>query len=152
VVPVLFLGLVLWIERGLPRPRGRAAAAALASVALVLALPLGAVLSGPALLGNGLALVPFRRVAGAFGGPGELRAWIALGAVVLGLAFVLAPRRFAPAALVAPVVVLLVLSSASLFHAVRAQARGVRDLAALGPDPQWLDGRIGGSARAVYVN
>jgi hypothetical protein len=151
-IPVLLLGLLLWFERGLPRPRVQTAAATLVAVVLVAILPLGILFESPALLGNGLGLVPFHRVAGAFGGTGQLRLWVLLGAVVLGLMAVLAPRRLAPAVLAAPIVLLLVLSSASLFHAMRAQARGVRDLAALGPHPQWIDAQIGGSARATYVN
>ncbi len=123
-VPVLFLGLVLWFERGLPRPRVQTAAAALVAVVLVAILPLGTLFGSPTLLGNGLGLVPFSRVAGAFGGTGQLRLWVLLAAVVLGLIAVLAPRRLAPAVLVAPVVVLLVLSSASLFHAMRAGPAG----------------------------
>ena len=152
VVPVLFLALALWIERGLPRPVVRAWIAVGVPIVLVAILPLGTLLADPALLGNGLGFVAFHRVAGAFGGTGQLKLWLVLGGVVLALVFVLAPRPFAPAALVLPLAALLLVSSVSLFHAMRAQARGVQAVAALGSHPQWIDSAIGGSSRAAYIN
>ena len=150
-MPVLFLGLALWVERGLPRPRGRTAAVALAALGLVALLPLRTLFGSTALLGNALGLVALDRWAGAVGGIGTLRGIVIGLAVVAAAAFALAPRRLWPA-LVAGVAVLLVASSVSLFRAVRAQARGVDALAAIGSKRSWIDSRVGRHADVAYVN
>ena len=150
-VPVLFLGLALWVERGLPRPRLRTAVVALAAFGLVALLPLRTLFSSTALLGNALGLVALDRWADALGGIGTLRGIVIGLAAVAAAAFALAPRRVWPG-LVAGVAVLLVASSVSLFHAVRAQARGVDALAALGSNRSWIDSRVGRHADVAYVN
>jgi hypothetical protein len=150
-VPVLFLGLALWVERGLPRPGSRTLVVAAAAFGLVALMPLRTLFGSTALLGNALGLVALDRWAGVVGGIGTLRGIVIGLGVVAAAAFAFAPRRLWPA-LVAGVAVLLVASSVSLFRAVRAQARGVDALAAIGSKRSWIDSRVGRHADVAYVN
>ena len=63
VFPLLFLALVVWLARGLPRPTGLTAAAVLVPVAALLALPFESLISTGAFFTDTLGLIPFWRLA-----------------------------------------------------------------------------------------
>ena len=107
VVPLFLIALMLWIERGCPRPPLIAVPAAIAAVALPVALPYTKLIGLPA-VSDTPALVAIWSIAPSFGGIGNLR-WVVL---VAGLAicavFLFVPRRYA---LVLPVLVFVYFGS-----------------------------------------
>lgn len=147
--PLLLLALLLWIERGAPRPRRTAAVAALAAVALVALLPLGTLFAHPSLLGNALGLIPFRRAADALGGTAVVRVLTVGGAAAAALAFVALPRRFV-SWLAAAVGVFLAVSYVSVFTTYRGESRASRARAGYGGDPSWIDAAARGDV--TFVN
>ncbi|HEU0305164.1 MAG TPA: glycosyltransferase family 39 protein [Gaiellaceae bacterium] len=149
VAPLFLIALLVWIERGLPRPQPAAAVAALLAVGLPLAIPyedfigLNAVSDTAALLPlgwlveQGLALSAVDLV-------------VLGGCVVTGLAFLLVPRRFA---LVLPAFVLVYFalsqnpivdqhrfrSAQHLFGGITAEKR------------DWIDRAVGRDADVAFV-
>jgi hypothetical protein len=144
-MPLLFLALALWVDRGLPRPRWAPAAAVFPLVA-VAALPLGSIFREPSLLGNAFGLLPFFRLSLETGGVRAIAIGLALG---LAAAALLLPRRYAVALPVA-VGVYLLAANVPVMNVLQNHAQGVRTLAALDPAPSWIDGKATGSV--AYIN
>jgi hypothetical protein len=149
--PPLFLALVLWLERGAPRPRLIVVSAAAAIVALVAGLPLGTLFASPALLGNDFGLLVFFRLAEAIGSVTAVRVLAALGAFGAAALFLVLPRRLTPA-LPAAVAVYLLAVSVPVFTTFRGEARKARALAGYGDEPSWVDAAIGRDQHAVFLN
>jgi hypothetical protein len=144
-MPLLFLALALWVERGLPRPR-RTLVVAGAAAAAVAALPLSSLFREPSLLGNAFGLLPYYRLSLETGG---VRALVVAVALAAAAAVVLLPRRYA-AALPAAVGLYLVAANAPVVNVLRNHSLGVRELARLDPAPAWIDARA--TSRAAYLN
>lgn len=149
--PVAFLSLVLWVERGAPRPRWLARLVAAAAVTLVAALPLRTLFGEPSLPGNAFGLIPFFRLAEATGSVAAVRALLAAAAVAAAASFLLVPRRLA-VLLPAGVGVFLLVSSIPVFTTYRGEARAALDRAEYGDDPSWVDERAGRDAKVVFLN
>ncbi len=144
--PVLFIGLLLWLERGAPRTRRRAAVVALAALASVFALPLHTVFTRAA-LPDAFTLIPLYRLVG--GSPLATQQLVLDGSLaVAACVLVLAPRRLL--ALV-PLVLVGALGAGSVVAAnyVADSARAAQTRF-LGPDRHWIDRSADGPVALVY--
>jgi hypothetical protein len=140
LVPVLLLGLAVWLDRGAPRTRLSGSLMALGAVALVLVLPLGRLVHKAA-LPDAFMLVPVWEL-----GSYEAVVWGFAGAAAL--AFALLPRR----ALVAVPVVLAVVFGAASVEASRFaanEAAGLKEAFFAG-DPEWVDHTATGDVAYFY--
>jgi hypothetical protein len=140
-MPLLFLALVLWLERGAALPR-RALVAAGAAVAAIVALPLTELFSYPSFLGNAFGLIPFFRLTLE---TSHVRALLVVLALAAAAVAVLRPRLALPA-----LALYLLASNAPTFAVLRNHALGVRELAALEPEPAWIDRAT--DAPVAYLN
>jgi dolichyl-phosphate-mannose-protein mannosyltransferase len=145
LAPMLFIGLVLWLERG---PDGgyleRAIVGALAVVVLVV-LPVGTYVN---IFGNhdALTLIPLYKLSTETSVSTMKTAYVAV-VPVLALVFVLVPRRrlrWLPVALVLVLAGASVLVSRFVIDQTRAQ-----QVAFLGPNPTWSDDA--GGKRVAYI-
>jgi hypothetical protein len=145
LAPVLFIGLVLWLERG---PDGgyieRAIVGALAVVVLVL-LPVGTYVN---IFGthDAMSLIPLYQLSTETS-VSTMKSVYPAVVPLLALVFVLVPRRrlrWLPVALV----VVLVASSVLVSRFVVDQARA-QQVAFLGGDPSWADDE--GAERVAYL-
>jgi hypothetical protein len=129
--PLLLIALVLWVDRGAPRPRVTTAVAGAATALLVAALPLGALITASGVHANAIGLLPLARIAGATS-TNATRVLLAAGAIA-AVALVLRPRLAVPA-----VAVFLAVSSAAAYGPIHDRAREVQRLAG-GADREWID-------------
>jgi hypothetical protein len=150
VAPLLFLALSLWLARGLPRPALLTAVAALAPAALLLSLHLDSLLN-IGILSDTFGLIPLLRLSDLIdGGTDTVELLMWGGALAAALAFALLPRRLAILLLPAGVAAFLVLSSYSVFGAIRDHSRAT--LAQTGAsDPSWIDREIGSGSEAAFL-
>ena len=150
VVPVLLLALVVWLDRGLPRPPGLTAAAALLPAALLLTLPYTGFFT-VALYNDTFGLVPLWRLTGRLGNVAETEVLVGLGMLVAGLLFVCVPRRAAIVVVPAAVLAFFIASTNSVFGAVEFLSGATRHAGGLSGDPSWIDHKIGKNARAEFL-
>lgn len=151
--PLLFLALLLWIARELPRPPLPTGLAFAVPVLLIAALPLQRLFESPSFLGNAFGLVPFWRLSLAVpGGADTVKGLVVAGALAAAILAALAPRRVAAPALPALLAVFLVACSVPLFASLARQSRAVRDLAGLGEPMSWVEAFSGPDAEAVFVS
>jgi hypothetical protein len=102
VAPLFLIALLLWVERGCPRPPVAAGVSAAAAVALPAALPYTKLI-GLSAVSDTPALLPLWSIAPSLGGIPNLR-WVVLGAALAACGlFLVVPRRYA---LVLPLLVL----------------------------------------------
>jgi hypothetical protein len=147
LAPLFFLGLMLWIERGLPRPRIATGAVALGAAVLLLALPVARFVSLPA-LPDTFTLIPLYRLGVHY--PQLNLELIATAAFLVGVAvFVAVPRRLALAVPAALVLVFAAIS-VSASRVVAGQATLVQP-GTLGPDQRWIDKAAAGPVAYVYT-
>jgi hypothetical protein len=147
LAPLFFLGLMLWIERGLPRPRVVAGTVALGAAVMLLALPVARFVSLQA-LPDTFTFMPLYRLG--FHYPHLNLELVASAAFLAGVAvFVAVPRRFA---LAVPAVLLLVFATASVSanRVVVGQATLIQP-GTLGPDRRWIDKAAEGPVAYVYT-
>jgi dolichyl-phosphate-mannose-protein mannosyltransferase len=148
--PLLLLALLLWLDRGLPRPPGLSAAAALVPAALLITLPLESLVN-VTIVGDTFGFLPLLRLADILsGGLGDVRIALALGVIGAGVCFAAFPRRFAAFAFPAGAALFLLLSSYVVFGSVRDYSRNLRAQTFVG-DPRWVDKTIGTHARAAFI-
>jgi hypothetical protein len=150
VVPVLLLALVVWLDRGLPRPPALTAAAALLPAALLLTVPYTGFFT-VALYNDTFGLVPLWRLTGRLGNVAETEVLVGLGMLVAGLLFASIPRRAAVVAVPVAVLAFFVASTNSVFGAVEFLSNATRHAGGLGGDPSWIDHTIGKSSRAEFL-
>jgi hypothetical protein len=140
VVPVLLLGLALWLDRGAPRTRLSASLVAFGAVALVLVLPLGKLVHKAA-LPDAFTLVPVWEL-----GSYDAVVWGVAGA--LALAFALLPAR-ALVAIPVALALLFVATSVEASRFVAHEADGLNDAFFAG-DPEWVDKTANGDVAYFY--
>ncbi len=144
--PVLFIGLVLWLERGPTGSYVERAAVALAAAAVLLVFPVKRFVN---VFGthDAMTLIPFYNLLQA-SSPGTLVAVYSAVAGVAAVAFALLPRR---ALRIVPVLLLAALAAASVASSryVADQARAQQAMF-LGADPSWVDHASQGSVAYVY--
>ncbi len=149
--PLLFLALVLWLDRGLPRPRVATVVAGALPALLFLALPLGTLLN-ISIYSDTFQLIPFLRLSQLVGGIAWTERLLIAGGIAAALVFIFWPRRWLPS-LVLPgaVAVFLVLSTYVVMGAVRDYSQSVRDLAGTSGSPSWIDRALGRGRQAGFL-
>jgi hypothetical protein len=141
VLPVLFLGFVVWLSRGAPRPRLATTLTALVTAALVLLLPVEDFVVEEGLQ-DSFTLIPFYRL----GEGGDIALYAGAAAAALLLALV--PARLLA---VLPAVVGGALFLASVIAADEVVERSeLTQARLLGPDPRWVDRAADGDAAYLY--
>ncbi len=146
LAPVLFLGLVLWLERGAPGTGAERSAVALAAAALLLVLPVKRYVTVYG-MHDAMTLIPLYKLVRATS-PGTLVAVYSAVAGASAVAVALLPRRAfraVPAVLLVALVAASVVSSRFVVDQARAQQRTF-----LGSDPRWIDEAAGGSVAYLY--
>jgi hypothetical protein len=144
--PVLFLGLVLWLDRGAPGGYVERAGIAVAAAAVLLVLPVKRYVN---VFGthDAMTLIPLYRLLQA-SSPGTLVAVYSAVAAAAAVAFALLPRRAlrgVPPLLLVALVAASVVSSRYVAQQARAQQSTF-----LGPDPRWIDHAADGSTVYLY--
>jgi hypothetical protein len=151
LAPLLFLALVLWLARGLPRPPRTTAVAVLLPTALLVSVPLES-LFNVSVRNDTFGLVPFYRLNDLLsGGVHDVRIVLVVGALGAGLMFAALPRWLMTLAIPAGVVVFLLLSTYSVSGGAKVQSHAKRFAYALGPDPNWIDDSIGSDGNAAFL-
>jgi hypothetical protein len=151
LAPLLFLALVLWLARGLPRPRRTTAVAVLLPTALLVSIPLES-LFNVSVRNDTFGLVPFFRLNDLLsGGVHDVRIVLVVGALGAGLMFAALPRWLMALAIPAGVAAFLLLSAYSVSGGAKVQSHAKRIAYALGPDPNWIDDSIGPDGNAAFL-
>jgi hypothetical protein len=147
LAPLFFLGLMVWIERGVPRPRLATGAVAVGALVLLVALPVDRFVSLPA-LPDTFTFIPLYRLSVHY--PGIDVELVGTVLFLVGLAaFVVVPRRIAwalPAALLLAFAVI----SVSASRVVAGESALVQP-GTLGSDKRWIDKGAGGPVAYVYT-
>jgi hypothetical protein len=136
VLPVLVLALALWLQRGAPRPQPWTAVLAVAVAAPAILLPIerfATLESEP----DAFMTIPFTSAAARWGS-GTLHSLWLVGAVGVVLAFVLLPKRLAPA-LAGLVGLLLVAASVKAGTTLGALSLEKQHRFFGQADPDWVD-------------
>ena len=146
LAPVLFVGFVLWLQRGGHRSFLVAAAVVLASAALLLTLPLDRMVTVFATQ-DAFTLIPLWKLRQATS-LHTLELVFSIATAVVVLMFVLLPRRLL---VVLPLLLLAAFSVASVSASLYLRDEAAQQRADfLGPDPSWVDHAAGGSAVYIY--
>jgi hypothetical protein len=150
VEPLLLLALVIWLDKGLPRPPRLTAAAAVVPAALLLSLPFES-LFNQSLLADTPGLIPLTRVAAHLKeGIDGTRVLFALGVLAAGLFFALVPRRLGVVLAPIGIALFLVFSSVTVLKTWAGQSRATH--ASQGTnDLSWIDKAIGPDADAAFL-
>jgi hypothetical protein len=147
--PLLLIGFVVWLARGLPRPVIGTVVAVVVPAALLLALNLDRYVGPDAV--NGVTLASLYRFSRHLPGAiGELRWLIFFGVVFGAFMFGLCSKTVARIALPALLAGYLVGASIpAQAHLLRA-SRDARSAA--GIDASWINQTVGRGSRVVYIN
>ena len=149
VAPLFVVALLLWIQRGLPRPRLVASASALVAAGLPGVLPYASLLN-PNVSSDTLVLVPWLRLREDLLSAGQVRVVVLVAALAAVALFLRVPVRLAalvPIALVAYFVLVLV----AVENQFRAQGSAALAAVAGRGDPDWLDRAIGRDQASAVV-
>ena len=147
--PLFMVALVLWLDRGLPRPLVPAVVAAGIPAALLATLPLGSLLN-ISIFSDTFGLIPFLRQS-ELHGLGDARALLLGGAAAAGLLFLLVPRRIAPAIIPLAIAVFLSLTTHSVDGAIRGYAAGLSAIGGSSGEHSWIDETVGRDADVGYL-
>jgi hypothetical protein len=149
--PLLFLALVLWLDRGMPRPSVATAVAAAVPPLLFLALPLGTLLN-ISIYSDTFGLIPFLRLSQLVGGIAWTERLLLAGGVAAALLFAFWPRRWLPSVVLpGAIAAFLVLSSYAVNGALRDYSRSTRDLGTVSGSPSWIDRALGPGREAAFL-
>lgn len=146
LAPVLFLGLVLWLERGAPGRFPERAAAAAVAAAVLLTLPVKRLVNEFGTQ-DALTLIPLYKLLVASSAETLLAVYLAVAGTAAA-AFALLPRvalRAVPVLLAAALATASVVSSR--FVAAEGRAEQMRFL---GVEPRWVDRTARGPAAYLY--
>lgn len=148
--PLLLLALVVWLDKGLPRPPRLTAAAVVVPAALLISLPFDS-LFNLSLLADTPGLIPLMRVAVHLNqGIDGMRVLLAIGVLAVGLFFLLVPKRWGVVLAPIGLAVFFVFSSVTVLKAWAGQANATH--ASQGTsDLSWIDRTIGSNADAAFV-
>jgi hypothetical protein len=147
----LFLALVVWLARGLPRPPWLLAGGLAAPAAFVVAFPYRHFFNG-ALFNDTFGLIPLWSLTAKHGvSIGDIPLLVALGTVVIGMLFALVPRRYGRVLIPLVIGGFLGISSASVFAQVSFLANAARHAGGLEGNPSWIDRAVGRNARVEVI-
>ncbi len=149
VAPLFLVALLLWVQRGCPRPLLVAAPAVAAAVALPTALPYTKLIGLPA-VSDTTALLPLWSLAPSVGGIENLR-WVVLGAALGGCAlFLFVPPRYA---LVLPLLVFVYFAVSQKPIEGKYRQTSILDLfqGITAAHPDWIDRAVGRDAEVTLI-
>jgi hypothetical protein len=147
VAPLLLIALLVWIERGMPRPRRLAVAAAVLAAGLPAVLPLGSLL-GEQIVSDTPGLIPWWRL-DLVTSATAARLVLVVAAVAAASLFVFLPRRLR---LLLPAFVLCAFVTMTAFaqRQFRLESRGALAATVTRPPADWIDRAVpAGSTVAV---
>lgn len=141
VEPVLLLALVLWLERGAPRPPRLTLVALLVPATLLTAIPFER-LFNVSIFSDTTGLLPLYRVSLLVsGGADGMRVLLALGVIAVCLFVALAPTRFLVVGSFVGVALFLAVSTRNVVNSQRGQAIAAKGEAGT-TDLQWVDEHV----------
>ena len=143
VAPIFLIAMLVWVDRGLPRPRSAAAIAALVAAALPGVLPYSQLIDDNAVAGA-LAFLPLKRLQEDVLTSTDVPYVVVLGAMAVAILMLVVPRRFA---LTVPALVLLYFAVVQI-HVEHYTSKASRD-ALIGSgllDRGWIDQAVGPDA------
>jgi hypothetical protein len=146
---LFIVALVVWLDRGLPRPLAPAVVAAAIPAALLATLPLGSLLN-VSIFSDTFGLIPFLRQS-ELHGQDYARGLLLGGAVAAGLLFLLVPRRIAVGVVPLAVAIFLSLTTHSVDGAIRGYAVGLSHAGGTSGDESWIDDAVGRNADVGYL-
>jgi hypothetical protein len=150
IVPLFLIALVVWIERGLPRPLLIAVPAVILPALFIRALDLPGLLN-VSIMSDTFSLIPLLRLSSKFsGGVPTVETLTTTAAFAAALTFAVVPRRAGALLLPAMVGVYFVLGSYSVFGGIRDLSRQVAATAAP-TDQDWVDDKLGAQGRAAFL-
>jgi hypothetical protein len=149
VAPLFILALVVWLDRGLPRPLVPAVLAAAIPAVLLATLPLGSLLN-VSIFSDTFGLIPFLRQS-ELHGQDFARELLLGGAVAAGLLFLVIPRRIAVVVVPLAVATFLSLTTHSVDGAIRGYALGLSSAGGTSGDHSWIDDAVGRNADVGYL-
>ncbi|HVY48367.1 MAG TPA: glycosyltransferase family 39 protein, partial [Minicystis sp.] len=144
VAPLLFTCLVLWIERGVPRPRIVTPLAIVAVTALAAAVPYGSFFRTDATSDTFSVLTLWSVALWFHIHAGDVRWVVGVAALVFLVAAAFAPRRFAPALLVVPLGLSL-LAIQPVDSRMKRASIGAVFQGITRPDRDWITAIVGSS-------
>jgi hypothetical protein len=147
VVPLCFVGLVLWLGRDAPRPFIPTLLVATAGATLLALAPWN-VLARDVALPDAFSMIPLNRLV-AHHPALDPRAVVAVVGAVLLAAWAWLPRRLLPLVVVASFGLLLA-ASIVVSRVVATDARGFRSIM-IGNENRWIDGAAAGPVAFVYA-
>jgi hypothetical protein len=148
LAPLLLMALLLWLDRGLPRPPILTAFAAFAPAALLLALPLEKRLN-MSTFSDTFAFIPLLRLSYHFSIP-TVR-WLMLAAgLAAAITILVIPRRFATLVLPSAIAIYLVLTTYAVYGAVRDFSKTSRVVNAPA-QLDWVDARLPKGETAGFI-
>lgn len=148
LVPLLLVALLLWLERGMPRPRRWAAVAAAVAAAFPILLPLQWMLN-ISLVSDTLGLIPWWRLDVLIGSAGWTRAILAVCCLAAGAAFLFLPVRLRYAV---PVFLLAYFLAVMAFAEREWHRTSRAAFGAIGsPQPDWIDRTLPSGAQAAIL-
>ncbi len=149
VAPLFFIALLVWIDRGSPRPLWPTVVAVVAAAALALAIPYVR-LVGLSALSDTISLLPLASLHDSGVPLADLR-WIVFGGAVLaGAIFVLVPARYA---LILPVLVVAYFAVSQKPIEGKWREASTLDLfqGITIPRPDWIDRKVGRDADVAAI-
>lgn len=149
LAPLFLIALLLWIERGLPRPRGPAAVAAAAATVLPALLPFSTLI-GVSAVSDTFGLLPWWTVH-EWGVPLD-RLWLVVLAAcaAAALAFVLLPARLG-LLLPALLLVFFAVTTQPVDERTREASIGALFQGITRPQRDWVDRAVDGEVAAVWT-
>ena len=150
LAPLILIGMLVWIDRGLPRPRALAVVVACVAAVLPALIPYERFLQLK-VRSDTLMIVPLWNVQDEVG-LARLDTVVLLGGIVAAALFLLVPRRYA---LVLPGVVLAVYALA--VHPIHAGPHGMEQAAAgaiyegISRQRDWVDRAVGGDDEVAVL-
>jgi len=150
LAPALFLAMVVWLTRGLPRPRALTVAAVLVPAVFLLVLPYRSLLS-QTVFNDTYGLIPVWRLMERLGSVDDTKLVLAGGVLLAGLLFAAVPRRVALYAVPVSLLAFLVVSTNSVLGTVEHLSSSARHAGALTGNPSWIDESIGKNSRVDVI-
>jgi hypothetical protein len=149
VAPLLLIALVLWIQRGAPRPRLLGAIASLIPAALLIAFPFESLLN-VSLLSDAFSLIPLLELAGNEGVV-TVRIVVASAAILLAVLFFSVPVRMLAWAVPALVASFFVGWSYVVQERLDSHSEAVRGVPVVGDRVSWVDEELGEGANVAFL-
>ncbi len=149
VAPLFFVALLLWIERGAPRPPLPSLGAGGLAVGLVAAVPFASLIGLPA-ISDTPAILPLWSLVTNGVGLGQIRLLVILAAAGVVVLMLVLPRRFL-LALPALVLLYFAVSQSPNDGKYREASAGSLFAGITQAHPDWIDRAVGADARVAVI-